>query len=304
MADLPHQVRALLLKQEGVSTRPQLLRRGMTGAGVRHARRAGRLHDLYPGYGVYAGILPELLSDDARLMAAILTTDGRAVVAVGTAAHRWELIPAPPRQIMLASRLEIVVPPGIELRRTVMRPGDVIRSGRFRTTTVTRTLLDLAVRYEQQPLLRALREAEYHHRVHPDDILAVLRRGHPGSAKLRAALELHVPGYGQMKSRLERRFRGLLVQHAIDLPRRNMKIGEYTVDCVWLELRVIVELDGGQHLRPAQRVIDADRDLWLRGQGYIVRRYTWKQVTGRDRHLVIADLLHAFEEARILGLAA
>ena len=46
-------------------------------------------------------------------------------------------------------------------------------------------------------------------RVMPEDKVAdverTLRRGHPGSAKLRAALERHVPGHGQTKSRLERR---------------------------------------------------------------------------------------------------
>ncbi len=170
--------------------------------------------------------------------------------------------------------------------------------GRFRITTVERTLLDLAVRFDMGPLMRALREAEYHHRRRPADILAVLRRGHPGSAKLRRAVELHVPGYGAMRSRLERRFRGLLVEHGIPLPTRNHRLGPWTADCVWLSLKVVVELDGAQHTLPHQAAVDAERDLWLRRNGYIVRRYTWKQVTGPRSREVVADLLDAFAEAR------
>ena len=289
------QVHRLLVLQEGVAARPQLLRRGMSARAIARARASGRLTDVH--HGVYAAIPIELLGDDARLMAAILATRGRAVLAAGTAAHRWQLIPAPPIGIELAARLELVEPRGVTIRRTVLRHGDVVRNGRFRSTTPVRTLLDLAVRYEPRPLLRALEEAEFHHRVHPADVLTTCRRGHPGSAALRAALELHVPGYGAMRSELERRFRTLLIAHGITLPERNQRLGRWTVDCLWRELRVVVELDGGQHRRPGQAAVDAERDLWLRRHGYVPRRYTWDQVTGRDSSNVVADLCDAFAEA-------
>jgi len=296
MPDFSHQVQRLIALQDGVVGRHQLLARGVRVDAVKHAVDIGRLVRLHPG--VYAAIPVALLGPDARLIAALLATRSRAVLGVGTAAHRWNLVPAPPMRIELISRLHLVEPRGVTIHRTVLRPGDVDRNGRFRTTTPTRTLLDLGVRYEPQALLRALEEAEFHHRVYPADILATCRRGHPGSTALRAALELHVPGYGAMRSELERRFRKLLIAHVITLPERNQRLGRWTVDCLWRELKVVVELDGGQHSRPGQAAVDAERDLWLRRSGYIVRRYTWEQVTGRDNGDVVADLRDAFAEAK------
>jgi very-short-patch-repair endonuclease len=130
-----------------------------------------------------------------------------------------------------------------------------------------------------------------------------LRRGHPGSANLRAALRRHAPGHGEMKSRLERRFRRLLIRRGIELPQRNQPVGPWTVDCLWPERRVAVELDGRQHERPHQADSDDDRDLWLRRHGYVARRYGKRQIDQLPDE-VIADLLNAFAEAVKLGYAA
>ncbi|HVI18452.1 MAG TPA: DUF559 domain-containing protein [Gaiellales bacterium] len=183
-----------------------------------------------------------------------------------------------------------------------LRPGDSTHNGRFPTTTVPRTLLDLAMRYHHHALLKALAEAEFQHDLRPEDIDRTLRRGHPGSNRLRAALNEHAPGHGEMKSRLERRFRELLIRHNIELPERNVSVGPWTVDCLWPERRVAIELDGRQHQRPHQADSDDDRDLWLRRHGYVARRYGKRQI---DQHPdeVIADLLDAFAEAVTLGYA-
>ena len=53
--------------------------------------------------------------------------------------------------------------------------------------------------------------------------------------------------------------------------RRQQPIGNYIVDFVCLESRLIVELDGGQHME--QSDYDAERDNWLRAQGFIVLRF-------------------------------
>ena len=74
-----------------------------------------------------------------------------------------------------------------------LRADDVTTNAGFPTTTVARTLLDLATRYTRGALLRALAEAEFHHDLRPQDIQRTLRRGHPGSANLRAALKQHAP---------------------------------------------------------------------------------------------------------------
>ncbi|HET9740560.1 MAG TPA: type IV toxin-antitoxin system AbiEi family antitoxin domain-containing protein [Solirubrobacteraceae bacterium] len=283
-------VRALGAEQDGVVRRTQLLSRGIERKAIDRALRSGTLHRL--NRGVYSSIPPELLGEDALLLNALFAAGPGAFLSHGTAAWRWQIIAAQP----------IAAEVGTPRDRGVLRPGDVVHNGRFLSTSVTRTLLDLAAHYTQPALRRALAEAEFQHDIRPDDIMRTLRRGHPGSANLRAALDAHAPGHGQAKSRLERRFRALLTRHRVELPLRNQPLGPYVVDCIWPDRRVVVELDGRQHARPHQADADDDRDLWLRHHRFVPRRYGIKQV---DRHhdAVIADLLAAFADAVALGYA-
>ena len=169
--------------------------------------------------GVYSAVAPELLTEDGHLIAALLAAGDGALLSHGTAAWRWRIIPAPPSVMQLAVPQPRTARAGVELHQSGrLRAGDITFNGRFRSTTPARTLLDLATRYDRRALLRALAEAEFQHDVRPDDIVRTLRRGHPGSANLRAALNEHAPGHGQMKSELERAFRRLLIRHRIELP--------------------------------------------------------------------------------------
>jgi very-short-patch-repair endonuclease/predicted transcriptional regulator of viral defense system len=287
-------VRSIAAEQDGVVSRAQLLAAGVSRSAIHRALRAGRLHRLYPG--VYSQPAPELLAENAQLVAAVLAAGNGAMLALGTAAWRWELIPAPPVRIELAVPHRRAIAGAVLFELARPRPGDVTWNGRFRSTSVARTLLDLAIRYDTGALLRAMAEAEFHHDLRPADILSTLRRGHRGSANLRAALDAHVPGRGKARSNLERAFRRLPIKHGVELPIRNEPVGRWEVDCLWPAHRVVVELDGGQHDRPHQVTTDRDRDLWLRRRGYVVRRYGDKQVA-REPEAVIADLLDAFARA-------
>jgi very-short-patch-repair endonuclease len=291
-------VRAIAREQAGIVSRAQFLAAGVHGSAIGRALRAAKLHPIHRG--IYATVAPELLTEEGYLVAAVLAAGDGALLSHGTAAWRWRIIPALPSMITLA------VPRHRTVERLTLhvsgnlRPGDITHNGRFPTTTVPRTLLDLAVRHDRRALLRALAEAEFHHDLRPADVECTLRKGHPGSANLRAALREHAPGYGEMKSRLERRFRELLIRHGIELPERNQEVGPWTVDCLWREQRVVVELDGGQHGRPHQADVDRERDLWLRRHGYVARRYGKRQIEGQPDH-VIADLLDAFAQADTPG---
>jgi very-short-patch-repair endonuclease len=294
-------VRAIAREQDGIVAQAQLLAAGASRSAIGRARRSGRLHPIHRG--IYAAVAPELLTEEGHLVAALLAAGEGALLSHGTAAWRWRIVPAPPSVITLAVPRRRTVE-GLTLHVSAnMRPGDTTQNGRFPTTSVPRTLLDLATRYERRALLRALAEAEFQHDLRPADVECTLRRGHPGSTNLRAALAEHAPSRGEMKSRLERRFRNLLISHGIELPERNQEVGPWTVDCLWRERRVVVELDGRQHERPHQADSDDDRDLWLRRHGYVVRRYGKRQIEQRPDE-VIADLLNAFAEAVKLGYAS
>jgi very-short-patch-repair endonuclease len=293
-------VRAIARDQEGIVARAQLLTASVSNAAIHRALRSGRLHLIHKG--VYSTQAPELASEDALLIAALLAAGDGAVLSHGTAAWRWQLIPAPPTSIELAVPRDRTPPPGLVLHESRLRPEDLFLDARFPSTSVPRTLLDLAARYDQRALLRALAEAEFHHDTRPADVQATLRRGHPGSANLRAALKRHAPGHGKVNSNLERRFRALLIKNRIELPLRNEPLGPFTSDCLWRDHRVAVELDGRQHTRPHQADRDDDRDLWLRRHRYITRRYGERQLHEQPDN-VIADLHDAFAQATALGYA-
>jgi very-short-patch-repair endonuclease len=297
----PGAVRDIARGQGGVVTRAQLLAAGVSGAAIDRALRAGRLHRVHPG--VYSTLPPEHITEDGLLIAALHAAGPGARLSHGTAAWRWHLIPAPPTTTELTAPKGRAAPAGLTLHASTLRPTDATDHGALPTTTVARTLLDLATHYSPTALLRALAEAEFHHDLRPTDIHQALRRGHPGSANLRAALKAHAPGHGQARSNLERRFRRLLIRHGIDLPLRNHPLGPWTVDCLWPEHRVVVELDGRQHERPRQADADDDRDLWLRANRYVARRYGDRQISSQPQ-AIIADLEAAFGEAVALGYAA
>ena len=53
--------------------------------------------------------------------------------------------------------------------------------------------------------------------------------------------------------------------------RRQQPIGKYIVDFVCFEKKVVVELDGSQHM--AQEEQDRERDAYLNKSGFIVLRF-------------------------------
>ena len=55
--------------------------------------------------------------------------------------------------------------------------------------------------------------------------------------------------------------------------RRQQPLGQYIVDFVCLEKRLVIEIDGGQHAEPDQAAYDAERTAWLEQNGFRVLRF-------------------------------
>jgi very-short-patch-repair endonuclease len=53
--------------------------------------------------------------------------------------------------------------------------------------------------------------------------------------------------------------------------RRQQPLGPYIVDFTCLQTKLIIEIDGGQHMEQAE--YDAKRDAWLRDQGFVILRF-------------------------------
>lgn len=70
--------------------------------------------------------------------------------------------------------------------------------------------------------------------------------------------------------------------------RRQVPIGGYIVDFACLEIRLIIELDGGQH--DAQRAYDERRTQTLEGQGFTVLRF-WNHQVLTETEAVLEEIL-------------
>ena len=55
--------------------------------------------------------------------------------------------------------------------------------------------------------------------------------------------------------------------------KRQYNIGDYIVDFVCLEYKVIIEIDGGQHNEPEEIELDNERTKYLQSKGFRVIRF-------------------------------
>jgi very-short-patch-repair endonuclease len=69
--------------------------------------------------------------------------------------------------------------------------------------------------------------------------------------------------------------------------RRQFPLGPYIVDFVCLSTRLIVEVDGGQHLNDSR---DQTRDAWLSNRGFRVLRFWNNDVLARTDSVLDAIL--------------
>jgi very-short-patch-repair endonuclease len=72
--------------------------------------------------------------------------------------------------------------------------------------------------------------------------------------------------------------------------KRQVPIGTYIVDFVCLERRVIIELDGSQHMD--NQVYDTQRTAWLTAHGFKVLRF-WNHDVLQQTSSVIEVILMA-----------
>ena len=77
--------------------------------------------------------------------------------------------------------------------------------------------------------------------------------------------------------------------------RRQQPIGNFIVDFVCFEPRIIVEVDGGQHAE--QVAYDEQRTRWLKAQGYQVLRF-WDNEVLANTDAVAQAVFDAVERGR------
>jgi hypothetical protein len=272
-------------RQWGVVTRRQLEERGLGRRAIQGWVGKGILRPIYPGVFSVGHLV---LTTRARLAAALLYAGPGAALSQLTAAAWWGVVPSHPNAIHVSAVRRVRDRPGL----VIHHPRDLhpVRHNGLPVTSVARTLRDIAAHLPFDELRRVIAEAEYRRLVDLEAVYRILGRGRPGAAKLRRALDAHLPELGRTISPLEDRFLLLCERFGIPLPEPNARLLGYRVDALWRRERVAVELDGGDaHATRAAMERDRSRDLKLRAAGFVVLRYTWRQVTS-EPGAVAADL--------------
>jgi very-short-patch-repair endonuclease len=229
-------------RQHGVIARFQLLALGFGDRAIKRRLAGGRLHRVHRG--VYA-VGHKRLTAWGRFMAAVLACGPEALLSHRSAATLHNLKTGGSRIEVISASRGRPGPPGIVLHTTRdLPPRDRARIDGIPVTSLARTLVDLAAVVDYQRLGRAFEEAERIERLDTRAVEEVLARSHgrKGMGNVRALLaERRVAT--NTREGIERDFADRIREARLPMPAFNVLIDGYVVDAVWIEHRLIVELD-------------------------------------------------------------
>jgi very-short-patch-repair endonuclease len=212
---------------------------------------SGRLHQTHRG--VYA-LGHRRLTWHGRCLAAVLAaepvaTDEEtwpAVASHTSAAYLWGLLRYVPETI------HVTAPTRRRAKRdfkthfsSCLLEEDRAFSDDIPVTSVPRTLLDLAIRSRPEQLEGYLERAETRDLLDLTTMEAILARagGHRGRGRLGRALAIYREEAAVTRSKLERRFLGLVRKAGLPAPSMNFNVAEFELDAYWERERFVVELD-------------------------------------------------------------
>jgi hypothetical protein len=290
--DIDREVLRLAESQNGVIDDAQLLALGMTRDTITARRRAGRLIALHRG--VYA-LGHRALRPEAWWYAAVRAYGPRALLTHRSGARLWGLRPySGDPEVTVRTHAGIAVRKGTILHRsTDILPLEITTVDGIPTTTVARTLLDLAAVVPAHHLRRAVERAVELELFDLTAISEVLdahprRPGRPPLRTLVADLKDH--GTARTRSDVEAAFLQLCLDQDLPRPLVNDDKNGSERDFTFADQRLIVEIDGWAYHR-SRRAFEADRarDREALRAGYRTARFTATEVL-RDPKSVAAEL--------------
>jgi very-short-patch-repair endonuclease len=277
----------------GVASRRELLTAGQESAAIQARVEAGRYLRLYEG--VYA-IGHADLTVAGRRRAIVLACGPTAVLSHRSAAGAWGLRPDGAARwdvtVRKASKVQPDAPVRVH-RHPTLRDDEVTTLDGIPTTTVARTLLDLASAVPPHQLRRALEHAEQQQLF---DLAAVHRTLHahprrPGRRQLLSLVdELSHQDGRRTRSDVEAAFLQLCTDHGLPRPQVNITNNGTERDFTFPEHDLVVEVDGYAFHR-TRRAFQRDRarDRRALRAGLCVARFTAHEVT-TDPAAVAAEL--------------
>lgn len=268
-------------------TRAQLLDHGLTPKMIAVRLAGGRLLRHAPG--VYL-VGHAALSGDGRRLAAVRAHGPRAVLSHRSASAAWGLQPPAggPIHVSTPVRTGRRADRGVRLHHPRWLPPEetTVRDA-IPVTTLARTIVDLAATVHGRRMEDVIAQAD---RLALFDLVELRRvlTAHPtrtGAPALTALLDrLAGGGPADLRSTAEVALLELCDRAGLPSPRTNVVLQGFTVDAHWPGTTLIVEVDGFQfHRMPSAFERDRDRDQVLTLAGYVVLRFTSRQLTRAPR---------------------
>jgi hypothetical protein len=271
-------------RRYGLTTGAEL---GLSPSALSKRVARGALYRRYPGVYSFG---PGELSPEAQAMAAVLAVDGVLCHRpVGTLLRISRFRSREPH-VLVARRHGPVA--GIVIHECrKLDPRDVTTYRGIPVTTVPRLLLDLADDHTVWQVANVMHAAAFRKVLNLGALRQLLARsnGRRGIAVVERAIELHLAGSAGTRSTLEDTFLALVAE--LPEPFVNMDCEGEEVDVRWGKL--VVEVDGPGHLRPAVKRADERRDRKLGEAGYTVLRFNDVEIE-TDPGDVLARLLRRF----------
>jgi predicted transcriptional regulator of viral defense system len=207
---LDAKVASLAGSQEAVFSLAQCVALGLGARAVQKRAQTRRWHRIHRG--VYSLVPEELLTREARFIAAVLACGPGAVLSHRSAAVVQGLLRDPPPRIDVTAPGHCR-PHGIRVHRSLtLIPQDTTVVNGIPCTTIARTLLDLGDDLTQTEHERALNQADALGRLRLRALEDQLERNPTRrvAAQLRRALTIYRPGQAPTESRLEADFLALV----------------------------------------------------------------------------------------------
>ena len=283
---------ATAAEQNGVISRPQAIRCGLTARQIEWRVASGRWRMVVPGIYRNAGA-PQTWHQ--RVQAAVLAGPPGTVASCVTAAALHGLLPIGgtphvivPRSSSGRSRLALV-------HRIDLSSRDRLMVGGIPRTTIARTLLDCAGVVSFDALATSSTRRSARARATGTVVLESIERaqaggGRKGVAALRRAVEAWTPGITP-GSPAEMRLLRLIKEHGLPEPERQVVIRDADgravgrIDLGWRHQRVGFEYDSDRHHNPRHWTRDEARQAVYTAAGWEVHRVDKHHLRAGDDHL-------------------
>jgi predicted transcriptional regulator of viral defense system len=280
--------------QHGLITLEQLEDQGLTVQAIHERLLVGRLHRIHQR--VYS-LMPKVMTERGRFMAAVLACGTDAVLSHRSAAYLWGFVDTWEEPIdVTAPNRRGRSPEGVAAHRDgSLQPIDKTTLYGIPCTSVARTLLDFAAVAPEWEVRKALAQAEVLRILDRPKLEALLKRSRRrrGVARLRLILDTIHPQTKRTRSELERLFLAMCERRNVPEPEVNVWLPapdgrRYQADFLWRDSRLIVEADSRRfHDTDSAFVADRKRQQQLELAGWRVSRCTWEEVEREPGRLAL-----------------